>query len=30
LTEEKNRLTRGKATIRPKKAHAWSVASVSS
>jgi hypothetical protein len=30
LTEETNRLTRGKATIRPKKAHAWSDASVSS
>jgi hypothetical protein len=29
LTEEKNRLTRGKATIGPEEAHAWSDASVS-
>jgi hypothetical protein len=28
LTEEKNRLTRNEATIRPEQAHAWSVASV--
>jgi hypothetical protein len=30
LTEQKTHLTRGRATIRPKKAHAWSDASVSS